>query len=826
MLRNYLVSAYRNIIRSKLDSILNISGLVIGLSAALVIALFIQHEQSYDGFWADSDRLFRLQTRWVLQGRDDIDIVQSAGPLKAVFENYFAEDLDAVARLHVRKPVVNTGIESFSDEVTFADPEILSIFDFDVLAGDAHQSLADNASIILTETLASKYFGDANPLGRVLTLDNRYIKRDYKVLAIIRDLPDNTHLNLQAIIRIDENDYVDSDGSWMFSSWNAASNHLYFKLREGAGIETINRQITAFTDAGVPDDEGKASRFTKFRTIAVPDIHLRSSGAGNFKPGGDIQVVLAFAFIAMLIVAVATINYVNLSTARAGQRAREIAMRKVVGAKRHHLIMQHLGESLLIVGVATVMAVIVVEGVLPFFNQAMNLELAIDLADSTTMLGILATLLVVGGLSGIYPALILSSYRPASTLRANQAGDSGGMVGARNFLVVVQTAVTVSLIVATVVVYAQLSFFRSLDRGFEPDSLLVVSGMSRTQVTDQRATFKDEVVKLHDVAGATLSYEAPTKYYENNINVRIPSESEESSYPLGTTYVDYEYLDVLKIPLVEGRFYQRDRALDESPSTDGMSGGEVVQGNIVVNKLAVNTMGLGSAKDAIGREILTNISVGENGTVLARLTIVGVIGNSNLHSAKVPVRPETYVLSPYYGHMLIRYTGDAVEVVRQVRNVWTSIMGGEPFEYFYADQALAEEFRSEANQANIFFGFAVLTMSIGCLGLYGLAAFVTERRRKEIGIRKILGANIKDILSLLLGQFSRLVLIANAIAWPIAYMLMTEWLQQYPFRIGSLWIAVFCLLAGLIASMVVAATVGSQAWGVARANPIHAIRQE
>jgi putative ABC transport system permease protein len=826
MFKNYLVSAYRNVIRSKLDSVLNISGLVIGLSAALVIALFIQHEQSYDDFWSDSGRTFRIQTRWVMQGRDDIEIVHSAGPVRGIFESYYGSDLETVARLQNHRPVISTGSESFSDLVTFVDPEILDIFDFEVLEGDAKQALADNSSIVLTETLAKKYFGDDNPINKVLTLENRYLKRDLTVRAVIRDMPQNTHLNIQSMIKIDETDYADNQGSWMFSSWNAANNHTYFKLPEGSSIERINSRISEFTDAMVPDDDGKASVYTKFSTLAVPDIHLRSIGAGSLRRGGDSQVVLAFAIIAVLIVVVATINYVNLSTARSGQRAREIAMRKVVGAKRGQLITQHLGESLLIVGFAIMLAVIVVEAMLPIFNQAMNLDLKISLADPVVSGGLILALFVVGGLSGVYPAVVLSSYSPASALRASTTGERGGMVRARNILVIFQTAITVSLIVATAVVYAQLTFFRTLDRGFEMNGLMVVEGMQRPSVTEKDNAFQEEVTKLPGVAGASLSYEAPTKFKENNIRVRIPGESEELSYPLGTTYVDYEYLNVLKIPLVAGRYYQRERALDHSPSTDGRSDGDVVQGNIVINEKAVTAMGMGTPAEAIGREILTNFSVGEDGTVLARLTIIGVIGDTNLHSVKIPVRPETYVVEFFYDKLLVRYSGDSSTVLSGIESIWSDIMGDEPFEYFHVDQALADEFQSEVSQANIFLGFAVLTMFIGCLGLYGLAAFVTERRRKEIGIRKILGANIRDILSLLLSQFSRLVLVANLIAWPIAYLLMTDWLQQYPFRISGLWIATFCVAAGFIASFVVALTVGSQAWGVARANPIHAIRQE
>ena len=308
MFKNYLVTAYRNILHFKLDSFLNITGLVIGLSAALLIALFIRHEISYDGSWQDSQRLFRIQTRWVMQGRDDINIVTSPGPLKVAFENYFPNEIQAAARLNIRTPVVYVGSESYAERVSFADPEILDIFDFEIIAGDARAALRGNASIILNEMLARKYFGDADAIGKTLTLDNGHLKRDYQVLAVMRDLPLNTHLDIQAMIKIDESDYVDNSGSWMFSSWYSASNHTYFKLREGNAIEDLDKRIDDFTDASMTVSKGRPSDVNKFNTIAVADIHLRSDAAGDMKQGGDSDIVYAFAVIALLIVMVATIR--------------------------------------------------------------------------------------------------------------------------------------------------------------------------------------------------------------------------------------------------------------------------------------------------------------------------------------------------------------------------------------------------------------------------------------------------------------------------------------------------------------------------------------
>ena len=828
MFKNYLVTAFRNLLRFKLDSFLNISGLVIGLSAALLIVLFIQHETSYDKFWKDPDRLFRIQTRWVMEGRDDIRIVQATGPLKGVLESYFPNELETVARLHIRRPLVFTESESFSDLISFADPGILDIFDFEIVSGDADAALASNAAIILNESLARKYFGDADPIGRTLTLDVRYLKRDYQVMAVMSDLPPNSHLNIQAMIKIDENDFIDNAGSWMFSDWNAANNHTYFKLRPGVNIEDINRRLVDFTDASmpVPDGADRASELTIFSTLAVPDIHLKNTHSGSMKPGGDIKIVLAFAAIALLIVIVATINYVNLATARAGQRAREVAMRKVMGAKRKQLITQHLGESMMMVAVAILVSVMMVELALPYFNRMLNLDLVLDIFIPATLGWMLLILIVVGGLGGAYPSIVLSSYRPANSLTANQSTENHGAAKARNFLVVFQTAVTVVLIVATTVVYAQLTYFEWLDRGFDPDQLLVIEEMSRNGVTEKQDAFKEEVQKLQGVTSAALSFEAPTNFYENNTHVRIPGEGEETSYLLGSTKVDYEYIQVLDIPLLAGRFYQRDMALDALPSSDDLKDGDVLQGNIVVNAVAVKAMGLGTADQAIGRTLETSYSLDDGGEGVVLLTVIGVIGNVNLHSAKKPVRPEIYLLESYYNHLLVRFSGDASGVLAHIRTTWANMMPDLPFDYFYVDQALAEEFQSEANQANIFLGFALLTMMVACLGLYGMAAFVTECRRREFGIRKILGARVRDVLTLVLAQFTRLVVLANLIAWPTTYILMTDWLEQYPFRIGNGWITLFCALAGLLSTVVVAVTVSSQAWGVARANPIDAIRQE
>jgi putative ABC transport system permease protein len=393
-------------------------------------------------------------------------------------------------------------------------------------------------------------------------------------------------------------------------------------------------------------------------------------------------------------------------------------------------------------------------------------------------------------------------------------------------LVIFQTAATVALIVATTVVYAQLTYFRWLDRGFEPGQLLVIRGMGNTGMRDKQDTFKTLVGQLPGVQTTALSYEAPSYFYENNTRLRFPGEDEETSYSVGNTRVDENYISALDIPLLAGRFYSTDVALDRFPDTDGRSGDEILQANLVINERAVDRLGLGSPEQAIGHVVEGRYDLDDGGVGKIHQTIIGVIGNTKLHSVKKPVRPEVYAFKDAYYFLLVRYSGADPVILDSIQDTWSQMMPGEPFEYFYVDQALAEEFQSETNQANIFLSFALLTMIVGCLGLYGLAAFVTECRRREIGIRKILGARIRDILTLLFSQFSWLVLIANLIAWPVAYLLMSDWLAQYPFRIDGFWIFVFCILSGLLSSAVVAITVSSQAWDVARSSPIEAIHHE
>jgi putative ABC transport system permease protein len=823
MFKHYIRTAFRNVRKHKLDSFLNIAGLVIGMATALMITLVVRDELSYDSGWANSDRIYRVQTTWVIPGRKNIELVVSSGPLKPALENYFADQIDLVARLNYSRDTFITANEQYREVISYADPGLLDIFDLEMVAGDARAALADHSSIILSETLAAKFFGDEEALGQTLTLAD--MEQEYVVAAIMRDLPRNTHLVIDAIIAIEENHPAVGG---MFNSWNQANNHIYMKLAAGVQIDEIEARLAEFIDATLtspPEGFEKASDFLILINQPVQGIHLDGQGAGARKAGGDRDVVLAFAIIAVLLVMVAAINFINLSTARAGRRAREVALRKVLGASRRQLVIQHMGEAFMITLCSALVALSIVELVLPFLGSVLNKDLILDLTDPFIGKLIVVTILLVGTLSGFYPSLILSAFRPAQVLKANQSTETRGTTTVRSALVVFQSAVTIALVVATSVVFAQVTYFRTVDRGFLSDNLLVVNGLGTDETRASNETFKAEVLKLPGVSAATLVLEAPTRFFEQNIRLWVPEHNGETSMVMGTTRVDPDYFNTMQISMLAGRGYDPERPLDMQPDTEGAMDGDIFSSNIIINAAAAKALGLGSPSAAIG-EMIRVKGDAEDGSYIVNLTVIGVAGDAQIHSVKIVPRPEIYMQRNDYNSLVVRFANNPAEARAAVQQLWQGIYPDELFDHYFVEEALAEEYQVEKGQMGLFFVFAVLTIIIGCLGLYGLAAFVAERRTREMGVRKVFGASVRNIIKLLMWQFSKPVLAANVIAWPVASYFMVNWLSQYPARLDNIWVGVFCINAGLFALFIALATVGTQAWQVARTNPIHALRYE
>lgn len=832
MFQNYLSVALRNLIKHKLYSAINIIGLAVGLAACVLITLFVRDEFSYDTQWANAEQIYRLNTTFAVPGREPFVTTFAQGPAKRAIQDYFPDQIESSARIAPLTPVVRYGDRVVSEEIHWVDPEFTDIFNVTVLAGDAKAALSDNSSLVITEAFAERYFGDEDPLGKVMTLSFYDVERDYRIGSVIADFPHNTVLSMQAMVMIDEQDFEQQ--SWMFAQWFSVNNYLYFKLKPNAQIDAINSRLTDFTDAnivipaaaGIP---GAASDFITYTTQRLLDIQLRPHGqVGNeMKPTGSFANVLLFSAIAGLILIIACINFMNLTTAKSTQRAKEVALRKVLGASRKQLITQFIGESLLLALLGLFFSLVLIELLLPSFGEYVGKSLHFDYGNLGNWLLLLCLMTFVGFAGGAYPALVLSGFQPARVLKANKSVETRGSVALRNGLVVIQFAISVALIICTTVIYGQKLYLTSMDPGFTKDNQLVLNNIGRAGVQDKQQLLRDRIAAMSGVESVTLHGDAPASGNENNASVRIPGDSSQQNILIGTQDVDYDFFETYQISLLAGRSYDRGRIADGAPAPSSIAAGEKGQGTVIVNEAALARLGMVSPQEALGRVIEIGVGGSDDAPVFADLTIIGVIADVHYQSLRRVVRPELYLMNRAgFQNITVRFTGEASQLVSAIEALWRSEITDVPFRYQYVDERMAAEFEGEQRQSTLIGIFSLLAIIIACLGLFGLASFTAERRTKEIGIRKVMGARVIDIVQLLLWQFSKPVLLANVIAWPLASWAMFTWLQNFPYRLDNWVLLPVCIAAGVLALVIAWLTVGGNAARVARANPIKALRYE
>ena len=822
MFRNYFVIAIRRLARSRLDSFIKVFGLAVGLAAAILITLFARDEMGFDQFWQDADRLHRLNTTWVFPGRTPQHSAITSGPASQALLDYFPVEIASSSRVNNKEPTLTIEDRVFVEPVSWVDPSILDVFDFEILFGDTRSTLADNNGIVLTRLLANKYFGEQDPVGEILTVSLYGVTRDYRVGAVIGDLPSNTHLDIQAMVKIVEQDFAEP-AWWMFKNWKAINNHTYFKLNPGISIEQLETRLPAFTNEKIPLNEDVETRLS---TTPVQRIHLYPSDRSEMKDPGDGRLVVALMVIAGLLIIIGAINFINLSTAQAGKRAKEVALRMTMGAKRSQLFVQHLGESVLLTAIALLAAITLVEIFLPVYNDLLNRQLAFDLTNPQSLAIISGLVLVIGGAAGLYPAAIISAFRPVRILNSGKAMKLTGSVSIRSLLVLFQTSVTISLLIATLVVFTQLSFIKSMDRGFDANQLLVLNGIARDGAYENREVLKSEVGKLAQVKNVAFTSDPPSRPNGNNTQLKSLDSGENEFIPVGVQDIDADLFPTYRTKLLAGRNFVSDRPLDRIPSTRGAAAGGRLDGNIIINLAAVHLFGFETASEALGHTLRLDPEMQANPAVNVDLTVIGVVANSNLHSLKKEPYPEIYQVTPNNLYMVIRYQGNAKLLLKEIEDTWRRLAPEAPFQYFDVEQALASDLKNETNQLNLFAAFSVLAILIGCMGLYGLAALVAEQRYREIGIRKVMGASVLGIVNMLLWQFSKPVLASNLIAWPVSFYLMQNWLNHFPDRIDSTWLIVICLATGLVAVLISWATVSSHALRVAYASPIHALKHQ
>ncbi len=829
MFQNYLKTAFRVLIKNRLYSAINIFGLAVGMATCILIMLFVRDELSYDHQWAHADTIGRINTSVRIPGRASFVSVSASSPMKEAVEIFFPDEVVRATRFIPMHPIVRLNDKAFAEDMYWTDPETAQMFDLTVLKGDINAALADKASLAVSERFARKYFGDNEPIGRVLNIKVYDIERDYKIAAVFEDLPDNTSLDFEALARFDLNDFPTARGG--FDTWLNLGEHLvYVQLKNSEMFGSVNDRLADLVDARVifpdamkPSPETKTSEVYIQTLQPLKDIHLNPAGMGEMKPAGNIQTVRIFIATAGLVLLIACINFMNLATAHATQRAREVALRKVVGARRGQLILQFLGESAMMALVGLTVGLLLVELTLPLFNDLLNTNLEFLYSDGFILLFLCGITLTVGLLAGTYPALILSGFLPARVLASARSSETAGSMSLRNLLVVLQFVISISLIIATATVYSQSYYVTHTDLGYSKDNVLVLNNVSHEFMADSREALKQTILEIPAVTSAGFTDYSPIDIHERLTLFQIPKQGLSQSAMISSQGVDHDFLDAWKVPLLAGRFYQRDFAADGIPDIVPEAAQTRYTGTVVFNEEAIRQLGFASPEAAIGRHVTT----GFGPAVTFNLEIIGVTPNIYFQSPKKPIRAEVYFLSKLrHNTLAIRYDGQPFDLVSEVQQVWNSFTNKVPFQYEFVDETIAAEFEKEQSLAMVLAGFSLIIILVACLGLYGLAAFTAEQRTKEIGIRKVMGASVANIVRLLLWQFSKPVLTANLIAWPLSAWMMLRWLEGFPIRLDSWVLVPFCLAAGLVAALIAGLSVGGNTARVAHARPIEALRYE
>lgn len=830
---NYLTLGFRSLMKNGTYAFINIFGLALGLAACLLLLLYVQYETSYDAWLPDAERVYQVQAIHTDPETGHVTVQQgSHGAVAAPLKKDFPQ-VELAVRVDEERPVLLHNGEPVFADVWMTEPDFFEILQLPFLRGDPRTALAGADSLVLSRSEAIRFFGTVDVVGRSITNIRRGEKRELRVTGVFEDLPKNSHLNVKNVGRISEEDAANC-------SWGCINGTVYVKLRPGASVAPIHDGLPAWEKRNIPPSDVGGQKVSEgdsfdWRLVNVRDVHL--SGAEPLspdKPTNDRTTIVTFTVIALLILGIASANFVNLATARASQRAREVALRKVLGASRRQLIVQFLGESLLLTAIAMLIALSIAEIVMPWLSAFLNADLHLAYTGTKGVLAaVLGLWLVVGLAGGLYPAFYLSRFQPGAVLKANRSNtETPGSGRIRSALVVAQFAVSIGLIACTIVIYSQTRFVRTADAGFHRGGLFQVDNMNRAAMLPVVETLIREVKRVpgvHDAAAAGISVASGNV---TNNGVLVPGRTKPIT--IGWYSVTPEFFTTMGVKTLAGRTLSRNYAKDSASLADVVvSGGDsmdarmqelVARGtNIVVNALAAKQMGFAEPAQAIGKTVRINTYPDEIGLLPA--TIVGVVEDSRFRSMREPPEPMIFHNDGIYRTLIVRYDAADPEKVRNaVGEVWRRVAPDVPYEAAYADASLAELYRTDQARGISFAGFALLAVVIAALGLFGLAAFTAERRTKGIGIRKVFGASVADIVRLLAWQFSKPVILANLIAWPVAWWIMRDWLNQFDARI-ALTPGPF-VVAGLLALGIAIGTVSGHAIRIAHTNPIHALRYE
>ncbi len=804
MLKNYIKIAIRSILKNPGYASINIFGLTVGITCFVLIYLTVQYELSFDRFHHDSEKVFRVDNTLKLSS-GDYKYPQGTSAIGPAAVDQLPQ-VTEFTRLNGggQEMIFEVDTEVFKEtEIYFADSSFFDFFDFKVLYGSADQALNAPNKMVLTQTAALKYFGKENAVGEVLVQKTGQADVQFNVTAVMEDLPSNTHMLFDVLIA-NETQRNFQNGNFL-NSWGNVGFITYIRLNDPSSADAVEQALIDIKTRNVAEQNQMNINPT---LIAMNDIHLYSNLRNEMQPNGNINFVYIFSATALFILLIAAINYMNLATARSAKRAKEVGMRKVLGAHKKQLITQFLGESLVLTLISTVISLVIAALFIKDFGELVSKELNSAMVFNPGLFAVLAVIILIIGLgSGSYPALFLSSFRPVVVLKGKLVPgmNSSGLL--RKGLVVFQFTISIIMMIGTYVVYSQLTFMQNKSLGFQKEDMLVVSNTNNA-ITQQLNAFRNEVLTIPGVEGMGASFSKPGGLRPIIFMKSETVPNDDGNFNMAGINIDFGYMSTLGIRNVSGRVFDRTIPTDSTES-------------IMVNAQGVKELNL-TPEEAVGRMVELNF-----GGNWIKKRIIGVVEDINFEPLQRPTEATFYgPLFPAYSFIYLKLNPDvpAQQTINQIGSLWGRFSVTQPFEYSFLEQDLNQLYESEEELSQVIIYFSILAIAVACLGLFGLASFSTEQRIKEIGVRKVLGASVAKILFLLSKDFATLIIIAFIIGGSAAYFLKDLWLQDFAFQtsVGPMTF----ILSGVMALFIALLTVSYKTVKAARANPIKAIRHE
>ena len=796
MLKNYLKIALRNFRRHKGYSFINIAGFAIGMAVCLLILIYVRQELSYDKYHKDGDRVYRIAQD--IQTQTSNRLFAPISPMVALTLKTEYPQIEYAARALTTSPRLVKREETlfYENRFMFADQELFDVLTIPLIHGNPQEALTRPQTLVISERIALKYFGQDSPLGKTLNIN----QQDYEITGVAANPPENTHLKYDLIASME----TLADWSEM-TNWYSTMFYTYFKVKPNVNMEELSQRLRHLADNYVGDRLTPRGVSYNYFLQLLSSIHLNSPIRYDVEPPGNPIYVYIFSFVGLFILLIACLNFMNLATARSANRAKEVGLRKVVGAQRLQLISQFLGESLMLSLLSIGLAMLIAKLTIPLVTRATGITLSFSqLLTPGILISLVAGSILVGLAAGVYPAFVLSAFRPVATLKGILRSGSRGFA-MRTILVVVQFAISIVLIFGTMIMYKQFHYMKNQHLGFEKEQKLILPLRGGISITENYESVKDHFSSHPSITSATVSSSVPGRTL-SSFSIRIVGEDDERSQDMFHMFFDHDFVPNYGIEMVVGRAFQKEMSTD-------------IRGAFLINEAAVTAFGWSSSEDAIGKRLQTGFGGRIN-------PIIGVTKNFHYRGLQSEVEPLIMEYQPdiFRCITLSIEISNLKESMAFVESQWKTMFSGNPFESFFLDTDFEQQYRSDEQVGRIFGIFTILGLFIACLGLLGLASFTAESRTKEIGIRKVLGASVIGIVFMLSKQFTKWVLLANVIAWPVAYYIMNRWLKNFAYR-ADINILIFVLSCFLVLAIALL-TVSFQSIRAATTDPADSLRYE